>query len=315
MFVARTTLRRSPGRRARSWSSAGRLPCSGRTSHALATGQRPDRPPGAADLLGPRQEDEDVAPSRTRPVATSSTAPAIASADAGRAVGRYDDLDRERPPLGLEHGAIAEEPGDGPGVHRGRHDDQDQVVADRLADLAEEGQGEVGVQAPLVELVEHDRADAFEEGVGDELAVEDALGHHAEAGPGPVPLLEADVVADLLAERPAVLVGDPPRHGPRGDPPRLEQDQRGVVVGEQAGADDRRRDAGRLARPRGRDQDQGPALPQPRHDLGQERIDRQGRHAGQSVKGVADRRITGREQDARWTEICLQIGQVASGPA
>ena len=46
-----------------------------------------------------------------------------------------------------------------PGVERRRHHEDPQVVA-RAPRLPREGQREVGVEAPLVELVEHDRAEA-----------------------------------------------------------------------------------------------------------------------------------------------------------
>ena len=41
--------------------------------------------------------------------------------------------------------------------------------------LAQQGQGQVGLQVALVELVEDDGADRLEEGVGQELAGQDAL--------------------------------------------------------------------------------------------------------------------------------------------
>ena len=54
------------------------------------------------------------------------------------------------------------------GVHRRRHRDDDQVVADRVENLAEQSQRQVGVQAPLVKLIEDHRADPFEKWVGDQ---------------------------------------------------------------------------------------------------------------------------------------------------
>ena len=52
--------------------------------------------------------------------------------------------------------------------------------------------------------------------------------------------LEADLPAELAADRPAALVGDPRRDRSRRDAPRLQQDHRSVV-------EQRRRHAGRLA--------------------------------------------------------------------
>ena len=164
MFVARMTLRRSLGRRATLLVLGGERPVQGQDEQVLAPGQRLEPHGGAADLLGPGQEDEDVAGVvRARQDLLHRRDDRLGSGRTSRRT--IGDLDRERPPLDAQHRAVAQEPRDRPGVHRGRHDDQDQVVADRLPDLAQQGQGQVGVQAPLVELVEHHRADAFEEWV------------------------------------------------------------------------------------------------------------------------------------------------------
>ena len=61
-----------------------------------------------------------------------------------------------------------------------------QVIANGCADLAEHGDAQIGVDVPLVELIEDDTADAFEEWVVDELAGEDAFGQDGETGIRPI---------------------------------------------------------------------------------------------------------------------------------
>ena len=208
-----------------------------------------------------------------------------------RAVGQHPgrggvaDGDGKGPPGDADDRGVAEEAGDRVGVHRRRHGDDDQVGADLVADLAEEGQGQVGMQTPLVELVEDHGADAVEERVGDELPVQDPLGHDFEPRGRADPLLEPDLVADPAAEVPPLLRGDPRGRRPRGDPAGLEEDQRRVFGGEQAGRQERRRDAGGLAGAGGGDQDQA-AVPADLGDDGrQQRVDRQWRHRSSGPAG------------------------------
>ena len=52
---------------------------------------------------------------------------------------------------------------------------------------------------------------------------QDAFGDDEQPRVGGELALEADVPADLAAERPAALVGDAPRHRSRRHPPRLQQ--------------------------------------------------------------------------------------------
>ena len=84
------------------------------------------------------------------------------------------------------------------------------------------------------------------------------------------PALEPDVPPDLAAERPALLVGDPPRDAARGHTARLQHDDR-------PRGGERRRDPRRLARARRGRHDQGAVLANARDDLGDVRIDREGR--------------------------------------
>ena len=58
------------------------------------------------------------------------------------------------------------------------------------------------METPLVELVEHHGANAFEEGVGDQLPVEDPLGDNPQASRRADPPFKPDLVAHLVPERP-----------------------------------------------------------------------------------------------------------------
>ena len=138
------------------------------------------------------------------------------------------------------------------------------------------------VQAPLVELVEHDRADALQRRVGQQLPGQDPLGRHPEPGPRPDLPLEADEVADLLAERPAPLVGDPGRGRPRRDPTGLEDDDRRMLAPEHARLEQGRRHPGRLAGARLGDEDERP--------MAADRLDDLGQPSGRSAAGSCGRR-------------------------
>ncbi len=127
----------------------------------------------------------------------SRTMGASASGLAGRSAGavldrRPDGSAPRRPRPDIRPGTR-----DRPGVERRGHHHQEQVGPDLIADLAQERQRQVGLQVPLVELVEHDGADRLEEGVGEELAGQDALGDEAEARRVRIATLESDLVADL----------------------------------------------------------------------------------------------------------------------
>ena len=72
--------------------------------------------------------------------------------------------------------------GDPCGVDRGRHDEDPQVGADGVAGVERQRQTEIGLQVPLVELVEDDEAGAGEGRVRLHPPRQDALGDHLDAG-------------------------------------------------------------------------------------------------------------------------------------
>ena len=67
-------------------------------------------------------------------------------------------------------------------LQRGRHGQQAEVGPQRRPGVEDEGQGQVGVEVALVELVEDHQADAGQRRVVLEPAGEDALGHHLDPG-------------------------------------------------------------------------------------------------------------------------------------
>ena len=88
-----------------------------------------------------------------------------------------------------------------------------------------------------MELVEDDGADAFEEGVFEELAGEDPFGEDVEARVASDFAVEADVVADFSADLPVVFVGDACGGGAGGDSAGLEHDDVGMLAGRDTGAE------------------------------------------------------------------------------
>ena len=85
---------------------------------------------------------------------------------------------------------------------------------------------EIRVDAALVELVEDDRVKARQQRVLLKARGQDPLGGEEQARLGPEPALEPDVPPDLAAERPALLVRDPPRDAARRHTARLQHDDR-----------------------------------------------------------------------------------------
>ena len=91
------------------------------------------------------------------------------------------------------------------GVEGGRHGQDAQVGAQRVACVEGEGEGEVGLEVAFVDLVEDHHSGAGEGRVPLEAAGQDALGDHLDAGvPSDVALVAGavtDGAADLLTEQ------------------------------------------------------------------------------------------------------------------
>ena len=96
-----------------------------------------------------------------------------------RVIGQFD---RESSPLDSHYRTIVKELRDRLGIERRRHHHDDEVGANVPPDFSQECQGQVGVQAALMELVEHHGADGLEEGIGQQLPVENALSLDPQPG-------------------------------------------------------------------------------------------------------------------------------------
>ena len=179
------------------------------------------------------------------------------------------DADRMRSRVDFEHAGVAEETGDFTGIEgRGHHHDAEVVT--RVEGLLRQREREVGVDAALVEFVEHDDVEVAQQRIGLQSRGEDAFGGHQELGSIGEALFEADLPSDLFSDTPAALFGDPPRERACRHPPRLQKDRL---------ADLRQswRDSCRLPRSRRGDDHRGAVRPHVRFDFSDVGIDRERR--------------------------------------
>ena len=208
----------------------------------------------------------------------------------GIGTGRVPHLDRERTARhGKDRGRalpVGEEPRDGLRVERCGGDEEEEVLAQSRPDLAEHREAEVGVAAPLVELVEHHAGDPGERGVVEEAPREDPLGDDEDAGPLRMRPFVADLVADPPPDLFAQLGGEAPRGGPCRDPAGLEDPEDARI--EEARVEKRSRHAGRLAGAGRGEADERATPSKRRGDLGKKRIDRKRRlHQGPRGYGAS----------------------------
>ena len=268
-FVASTTFRRASFCKARSCTSGGRSPCSGSTSKPRASASA-FRQPAVSRISRRPGRNTSTSPgvaSRTR----STTSAAASTADRSRPARLVANFDWEGAALAGDDGAVAEVRRDRAGVHRGGHDHHFEFGPHRLSQQADHAEGEVGVDAALVELVEHDGGDALQERVVVQQPQQDAGGDGEAAGVRPGLAVEADVVAEGAAEGRPVFRRHPPRRRPRGEASRLQHEHEPGLNGEEGG-----RHAGGLAGPGRGAQHDGPRLAQCGEQGGQDGIDGKG---------------------------------------
>ena len=246
-------------------------------------GERRERLARASDLGGAGQEHEHVARRRLAEDAAHRRARPGRRAGPGARPPRREVVDRdlEAPPLGAER-AGAEEPRDRRGVERRRHRDEPEVGARGVLEAPQEREREVALEVALVELVEHDRADAGQGGCAEQAPREEPLRDVADPGARSGDLLEPHLPADRLAGLLAHLLRDAPGGEARREPPRLEHHD--LAAAREPGLVQRARDAGRLPRARRRLDHDRRRLAERGDDLREERVDWQLEHARGSTR-------------------------------
>jgi hypothetical protein len=218
-----------------------------------------------------------------------------------RLTGQEPHVDGEEPPLAPHDRRghrVPQERRDGLGL-QGRGTDEEHEVRPHLAlRPARHREGEVRVEAPLVELVEDDGAHPLEEGVVEQPPQQDALRGVQDPRRGPRAPVEAHVPADLTADLDPELLGDAARRGAGGDPPRLDDHD---------GPEPRRREGRgtRVVLPgaRGRNQGRAASSRQRRDDVAHDGVDREGVEGhGLAVGWRWTRRDPGRARSAQLRE-------------
>ena len=139
------------------------------------------------------------------------------------------DAHRESCALRDEHLARRQIVFNTPGVERGGHHDQFQVGPRGLLDLQRPGERDVAVEMPLVKFVEHDRADAAQHRVSNDIcrripSVTKRIRVFAHAR------FEPDLVADDLAQRRADLLRHAFREHAGREPARLKDDNLAAIT-------------------------------------------------------------------------------------
>ena len=109
-------------------------------------------------------------------------------------------------------------------VDSGGHHQHTKFRPDERLRVECQGQGDVSVERPFVELVEDHESNAVECGIVVQLAGEDALGDHFDAGASADSGIGADAVSNALPDVLAEQGGHAVSGGARGDAPGLEHD-------------------------------------------------------------------------------------------
>jgi hypothetical protein len=108
-------------------------------------------------------------------------------------------LDRKGAALAFDDGRFAQQFCHAGAIERCRHHEDAQILAQAQLRVARQRQAHVGIERALVEFVEQHGGDARQFGIVENLAGEDALRHHLDAGRARDLRAEADAIADSLA--------------------------------------------------------------------------------------------------------------------
>ena len=227
----------------------------------------------ATDLALPGQEGEDRAgflverlERRARDILLDARARVPAKVARG---------DRISAALAFDQRSVAKEGANASAVERRRHHQNAQVFTQAGLRVERQREAEIGVERALVELIEHDRADALERRVVEDHAGEDALRHDLDACLGRGEALEPHPKADRLADPLAQGCGHARGRGAGGEPARLEQQQ---ALGPGPGLVEKgERRARRLAGPRRGDEHGARACAERGLEGPERAVDREGR--------------------------------------
>ena len=247
---------------ARSCASAESSPCRGKTAKPAQGAGALDRLHGAADLVGSRHEDQQVAVRLARQALAFARGhlPHRLSLEIGRAR-QVLDRHRKHPPLRAQHLARRQVVPQEAAVEGRRHDDNLEIRAQRALDLERARERNVAVEMPLVKLVEDQRGDAGKRRLKGHLPQEDALGHVTDPRFGADTRVEPDLVADDSAQGRVHLLRHPLGEEPRRQAPRLEHDHLAAPA-EQAVPPEHLRQLRRFARAGRRLHDQPAGAPE-----------------------------------------------------
>ena len=115
-------------------------------------------------------------------------------------------------------------------VEGGRHEQQPQIRPQQLAGLAQQSQGQIGLGASLMELVEDDAGHPLQSGVFLELAQEKACGEHLQPRATGDPALQSHAIADPLADAFAQFVRQAQRRVAGRQPARFQHQQASLIA-------------------------------------------------------------------------------------
>ncbi len=177
----------------------------------------------------------------------------IAFEPSGRLAVEVAGLDGKHAPGGVHHRCAAQPRGNGARVERRRHGDDPQVLAQGGLRLAHQGEGEVRLEAALVQLVEDHAADTVQGGIVLQHSQEQAVGHDFDSGTRADLGVQPHAIADRLSDRFTEALRHASCRRPGRQPPRLLHDDLGYA--EPRCVEKGERHARRLAGTRRRHQD------------------------------------------------------------
>jgi len=154
--------------------------------------------------------------------------------------------DGKHAPFAAHHRRLIQQAGQPSAFERGGHEQQlERLLAQQYAGVERQRQGQVGIEAALVEFIEDHQTHAFERRVVLQAAREDALGDNLDAGVRPDLAVQPDAIANGLANLFAQLAGQPFGRRSGSETPRLEHQH--LLSGEPWLMQQRQRHSGGLA--------------------------------------------------------------------